>query len=207
MTQVSSASTPMLENVRYNVTVNILDASVFGLALGLASNMTVLPLFIDTLTNNTALIGLIASIQMIGWQLPQILTAKRVARLGRYKPMAVVMSTSRNPSGQTAPESLSKWPAMIPTRLGGSSSSRETAMPGNSDAMRHTLYAVTPLATIKAANAMRKTTKAICNARWRTSPLDSFILPLSLAMMPMLTHFWAYYRQRENSSMFDKPLC
>jgi MFS family permease len=92
MNQASSASTQMQENVRYNVAVNIIDASIFGLALGLASNMTVLPLFIASLTDNTTLIGLIASIQMIGWQLPQILTAKRVARLGRYKPMAVIMS-------------------------------------------------------------------------------------------------------------------
>lgn len=92
MTRVSTFQAEITENMRHNVVVNILDASFFGMALGFASNVTVLPLFIDSLTDNTALIGLIASIQMIGWQLPQILTSRRVARLKRYKPMTVIMS-------------------------------------------------------------------------------------------------------------------
>jgi MFS family permease len=79
-------------HVRHNFIVSVLDGAFFGFALGLASSVTVLPLFVSTLTDSTVLIGLIASIQAIGWQLPQLLTAVRVARLKRYKPMVVLVS-------------------------------------------------------------------------------------------------------------------
>jgi MFS family permease len=76
-------------NVRHNFTVNIMDGLFFGLALGLASTVTVLPLFLNTLTHSTILIGLIASLHTIGWQFPQLLTSGYVARLRRYKPMVI----------------------------------------------------------------------------------------------------------------------
>ena len=84
--------TEILKNVRYNIIVGILDAAFFGLAMGFVSSTTIIPLFVDTLTDNTAIIGLLASVHMVGWQLPQILTVNRVARLGRYKPMVLVMT-------------------------------------------------------------------------------------------------------------------
>jgi MFS family permease len=80
------------QHIRHNFIVSVLDGAFFGFALGLASSVTVLPLFVSTLTDSTVLIGLIASIQTIGWQLPQLLTAVRVARLRRYKPMVVLTS-------------------------------------------------------------------------------------------------------------------
>lgn len=80
------------KNVRYNFTVNILDATFFGLGLGFASFYTVIPLFISTLTDQTVLIGLAASIHTIGWQLPQLLTAGHVSRLRRYKRMVIFMT-------------------------------------------------------------------------------------------------------------------
>ena len=73
----------ILKNVRHNMTVNILDGAFFGFGIGFASSVTVVPLFIDTLTDSTALVGVLASIQMVGWQLPQILTSRRVAEIGR----------------------------------------------------------------------------------------------------------------------------
>ncbi len=79
-------------NVRYNVTVNVLDGSFFGAAMGIASFVTVIPLFMSTLTTSATLIGLIAAIHSVGWQLPQLLTARRVAGLRRYKPMVLFMS-------------------------------------------------------------------------------------------------------------------
>lgn len=85
--------TEIQKNVRYNIVVGILDAAFFGLAMGFVSSTTIIPLFIDTLTDNTAIIGLLASIHVVGWQLPQILTANRVAHLRRYKPMVLVMTT------------------------------------------------------------------------------------------------------------------
>lgn len=79
-------------NVRYNFRVNVTDALFFGLGLGFASTVTVIPLFLDTLTHSTILIGLMASLHTIGWQLPQLLTANYVARLPRYKPMVIRMT-------------------------------------------------------------------------------------------------------------------
>jgi MFS family permease len=80
------------ESLRHNFTVNILDGGFFGLALGLASFVTVLPLFVSQLTDSAILIGLIPAIHNMGWQLPQLLTANRVARLRRYKPMTIFMT-------------------------------------------------------------------------------------------------------------------
>ena len=79
-------------NVRHNFVVSVLDGVFFGFGLGFASSVTVIPLFVNSLTDSTLLIGLIASIQTIGWQLPQLLMAGRVARLRRYKPLTVLMS-------------------------------------------------------------------------------------------------------------------
>jgi MFS family permease len=80
------------KHLRHNWIVNVVDGSFFGLALGSASFVTVLPLFVSTMTNSAILIGLIPAIHSVGWQLPQLLTANRVARLSRYKPMVILMT-------------------------------------------------------------------------------------------------------------------
>ncbi len=80
------------QHVPHNVVVNIADGAFFGLGMGMASYVTVIPLFLATLTESAALIGLIAAMHEIGWYLPQLLTARRVAGLRRYKPMAVRMT-------------------------------------------------------------------------------------------------------------------
>ncbi len=77
---------------RYNFTVNLLDGGFFGSAIGFASFITVIPLFVDTMTDSAILIGLIPAIHSVGWQLPQLFTANRVAQLRRYKPMVLFMS-------------------------------------------------------------------------------------------------------------------
>ncbi|HYF64440.1 MAG TPA: MFS transporter [Herpetosiphonaceae bacterium] len=79
-------------NVRHNVAVNVLDGSFFGAATGVASFVTVIPLFMSTLTESATLIGLISAIHSVGWQLPQLLTARRVTQLRRYKPMVLLMT-------------------------------------------------------------------------------------------------------------------
>jgi MFS family permease len=85
-------TTKILENFRHNFIVNVLDGAFFGLGLGFASFVTIIPLFVDSLTDSTTIIGLIASIHMVGWQLPQVLTSNRVAGLRRYKPMVIAMT-------------------------------------------------------------------------------------------------------------------
>lgn len=81
-----------MQHFRHNFVFNVLDGTFFGLGLGLASFVTVIPLFVNTLTDSTLLIGLIPAIHTLGWQLPQLFTARRVAGLPRYKPMALVMT-------------------------------------------------------------------------------------------------------------------
>src|SRR5262245_18990532 len=80
------------KNVPYNFAVNVADAAFFGMALGLTSSVTILPLFLSHFTDSTALIGLISSIHLIGWHLPQLLTVRRVARQSTYKPLTLCMT-------------------------------------------------------------------------------------------------------------------
>lgn len=79
-------------HTRFNFTVNVLDGAFFGLGLGFASTVTIIPLFINSLTDSKLLIGLIASLHTIGWHLPQLLTAERVSQMRRYKPMVMWMT-------------------------------------------------------------------------------------------------------------------
>ncbi len=79
-------------HLRHNFTVNVLDGAFFGFGLGVASYVTVIPLFIATLTDSYLLIGMVSAMHLIGWQLPQILTSERVARLRRYKRMVILMT-------------------------------------------------------------------------------------------------------------------
>lgn len=80
------------KHLRFNVAVNVLDGAFFGSALGIASFVTVIPLFVNTLTSSAILIGLIPALHTIGWQLPQLFTAGTVSRLLRYKPMVLAMT-------------------------------------------------------------------------------------------------------------------
>ena len=81
------------DKLRHNALVNILDGSFFGLSItGLASYVTIVPLFLSYLTESTALIGFVATLFHIGWQVPQLLTSNYVAGLRRFKPMVLAMT-------------------------------------------------------------------------------------------------------------------
>ena len=92
MSESTSTNTSQPEDVRFNTIVNILDGGFFGVALGFASFTTIIPLFVMQLTDSPVLIGLIPAIHTVGWQLPQLLTAGRVRRLERFKPMVMAMT-------------------------------------------------------------------------------------------------------------------
>lgn len=79
-------------HVRHNFVANVTDAAFFGFGMGASSFTTVIPLFIATLTESTILIGLVAALHTIGWQLPQIFTANSVAKRSRFLPMVVWMT-------------------------------------------------------------------------------------------------------------------
>jgi MFS family permease len=80
------------KHLRYNVTVNMLDAGMFGVAIGFASFGTVLPLFVASLTDSATLIGLVPAIHAAGWLLPQLFTANYTARLRRFKRTVLMMT-------------------------------------------------------------------------------------------------------------------
>lgn len=82
----------ILKDFRHNFTVNVVDGAFFGLGLGFASLVTIVPLFVNSLTDSTLLIGLIAAVHTIGWQLPQLLVSNRVAGLSVFRPMALRMT-------------------------------------------------------------------------------------------------------------------
>lgn len=81
------------QKVRFNFIVNVGDGAFFGLAsVGLASLVTVIPLFMDSLGASAFLIGLVSAMYFVGWQTPQLFTALHVSRLARYKPMVMAMT-------------------------------------------------------------------------------------------------------------------
>lgn len=79
----------LTKNLKHNFTVNILDGTFFGLGIGFASFATVIPLFVSNLTESALLIGLVPAVHNVGWQLPQLLTAKSVSRMKQFKPAAI----------------------------------------------------------------------------------------------------------------------
>jgi MFS family permease len=76
-------------HLRYNVIANLADGTLFGLALGFASFSTIIPLFVNNLTDSAILIGLAPAFHSIGWQLPQLFNAGQVARAREYKPIVL----------------------------------------------------------------------------------------------------------------------
>ena len=81
------------DKLRHNTFVNIMDGSLFGFGImGLGSYVTIIPLYLSHLTESTALIGFVAALFHIGWQVPQLLTSSYIAGLRRYKPMVLAMT-------------------------------------------------------------------------------------------------------------------
>lgn len=84
-------SSELQGKLRHNSFVNIMDGALFGFGVsGLASYVTIIPLFLSYLTESTALIGFVAALFHIGWQVPQLLTSGYVAGLSRFKPTVLV---------------------------------------------------------------------------------------------------------------------
>jgi MFS family permease len=79
-------------HLRYNVSVGLMDGSMFGVAIGFASFGTILPLFVASMTNSATLIGLVPAIHAAGWLLPQLFTASYTSRLRRYKPTTMMIT-------------------------------------------------------------------------------------------------------------------
>jgi MFS family permease len=92
MGSMSSLEAAIRKNLRFNLTVNMMDGAFFGLGWGFGSIGTIIPLFVSHMTSSALLIGLIPAIHLVGWQLPQLFMANSVSRLRRYKPMVLLMT-------------------------------------------------------------------------------------------------------------------
>jgi MFS family permease len=79
-------------HLRFNVLVGLLDGGFYGLGWGFGSIGTIIPLFVSRMTHSALLIGLIPAVHIVGWQLPQLFMANSVARLRRFKPMALLLT-------------------------------------------------------------------------------------------------------------------
>jgi MFS family permease len=82
----------ILKNLKHNLIVNLADGAFFGFAIGASSFITILPLFVSTLTTSALLIGLIPAIHNAGWQFPQLFTARWVARQRYVKPLVLSLT-------------------------------------------------------------------------------------------------------------------
>jgi len=80
------------KNLKFNVTIGMIDAAFFGIGWGFGSFSTVIPLFFAQMTTSAILIGLIPAIHSVGWQIPQLFTAGWVTRMRRYKPAVMLMT-------------------------------------------------------------------------------------------------------------------
>ena len=79
--------------LRHNAIVNIGNGSLYSFGQsGMASYVTIVPLFLSYLTESTALIGFVATLSFMGLQLPQVFVSNYVAGLRRYKPMTLAMT-------------------------------------------------------------------------------------------------------------------
>jgi len=77
---------------RHNLTFCVLNGAFFGLAIGLASFVSVMPLFVRSISSSAIALALIPWLQPLGWHVPQLLLVRRVARLHRFHP-AVLRAT------------------------------------------------------------------------------------------------------------------
>ncbi len=74
---------------RWNFTVLLLDRVFAPMGMSFAASSTVLPAFARHLTSSNLLIGLVPSINTLGWLIPQILVANFIQKLKRKKVLII----------------------------------------------------------------------------------------------------------------------
>lgn len=88
---ISEAEVYAKKHLRWNFTVNTIDAAAYFFALAFFSTQVVLPVFVDKLTASPILVGLVGATYSIGFFLPQMLVAGYAERLARQKPFILLM--------------------------------------------------------------------------------------------------------------------
>src|SRR4030065_2965301 len=92
METVSPEAVQRDKHFPFNFIVNVIDGGAFGFSLGFVSFTPIIPLFVSSLTDSAILIGLIPAVHVLGWQLPQVFTARSVSQRKRYKPMVLFLA-------------------------------------------------------------------------------------------------------------------
>ena len=80
-------------HLRWNFAVNAADFALYIFALSFASILTILPAFVSKFTSSNFVIGLIPTIHVLGWLLPQVAAARYVEKLNRKKRFIITVGT------------------------------------------------------------------------------------------------------------------
>jgi MFS family permease len=88
-----------MSNLHYrrNFACFVLDYVFFGISIAFVSQTTVLPSFINQLTDSAPLIGLASTIQTGAWLLPQLIAASYLADKARKKPYLLLYAALGRP--------------------------------------------------------------------------------------------------------------
>ena len=79
-------------HARWNFTVNLLDLTFYHLAMSFIFGATVLTLYASYLTTSAELIGLVPTIQSLGFLLPQLLLSRQAEQRAHKKSLVVRIS-------------------------------------------------------------------------------------------------------------------
>ncbi len=79
------------QHLRWNFSVNAVDFGLYIFALSFASQLTILPAFVREFTSSNLVIGIIPTINVIGWLLPQMLSARYIEKFNRKKRFILIV--------------------------------------------------------------------------------------------------------------------
>jgi len=86
-TMTAQAEAVVRRHAARNFWLNVLDGGTFYLGLSMVSRFTVLPLFVERLSPDRWLQGLIPAINYTGWFLPGLFIVPLIAAMPRRKPI------------------------------------------------------------------------------------------------------------------------
>lgn len=87
--------TSLPKDLRWNTVAFLVDYVCFGVAFTLISISSVLPAFVDELTDSAPLIGLVSTVFSGAWLLPQLIAARLINDKPRKKPYLLIAINGR----------------------------------------------------------------------------------------------------------------
>src|ERR1700730_14515739 len=80
------------EHRRWNFAAGLIDAAGWGLGIGIVSQDTFLPMFVNDLHGSHYAVGLIKTLMAFGWYVPGIMVAGMIERRARVKPFVMALA-------------------------------------------------------------------------------------------------------------------